>query len=44
MQHARIQKVLSGGSNFDNFLVDEERENPNTTIRGSSSARQRNAI
>ena len=47
--HARIQKVLSRGSNFDGvffgfFLVDEGREDLNTTISGSSSARQRNAI
>ena len=34
-----------GGSNFDNvFLVDEGREDPNTTISGPSSARQQNAI
>ena len=37
--HARIQKVLSEGSNFDNvfcccFLVDEGREDANTTISG----------
>ena len=36
------------GSNCDNifsfFLVDEERKNPNTTLSGRSSARQRNAI
>ena len=33
------------GSNFDNvFLVDEGREDPNTTISGPSSARQRNVI
>ena len=40
------------GSEFDNdsliivlyFLVDEELEDPNTTINGPSSARQRNAI
>ena len=34
------------GSNFDNvfFLVDEGRKDPNTTINGPSSARQRNAI
>ena len=33
------------GSNFDYvFLVDERREDPNTTKSGPSSARQRNAI
>ena len=43
--HARIQKVLSGrGSYCDVFLVDERREDPNTTISGPLSARQRNAI
>ena len=35
------------GSNFENvlfsFLVDEGREDPNTTIRGPSLAHQRNA-
>ena len=32
-------------SNFDNFfVVDEGREDPNTTISGPSSARQRNTI
>ena len=43
---ARIQKVLSQGSDFDNvfFLVDEVRDDPNTTISGPTSARQRNAI
>ena len=36
--HARIQKVLSVVSNFDNvFLVDEGRKDPDTTIRGPSS-------
>ena len=43
----RIQKVLPEGSDFDNvffFLVDEVRDNPNTTISGPTSARQRNAI
>ena len=29
---------------FSLFLVDEGREDPNTTISGPSSARQRNAI
>ena len=43
--HARIQKVLSKGSTFDKFfLVDEGIENPNITIIGPSSVRQRNAI
>ena len=43
--HLSIQKILSEGLNFDNFyLVDEGKEDPNTTISGSSSARQRNAI
>ena len=33
--HARIQKVLSEGTNFDNvFLVDMGRWDPNTTISG----------
>ena len=37
--HARIQKVLSEGSNFDNvFLVDEGREDQNTTISGTALA------
>ena len=32
-RHTRIQKVLSEGFNFNNvFLVDEGREDPNTTI------------
>ena len=31
--HARIQEVFQRRSNFDNFfLVDEGREDPNTTI------------
>ena len=40
-KHARIQKVLSEGSKFDNvcFLVDEGIEDPNVTINGPSSAR-----
>ena len=45
--HARIQKVLSEGSNFDNvffFAVDEGREDPSTTIIGPSSTCQRKAI
>ena len=34
-----------GGSNFDNiFLVDDGREDPNTTISGRSLACQRNTI
>ena len=37
--NARIQKISSEGA-----LVDEEKENPNTSISGPSSARQRNAI
>ena len=43
---ARIQKILSEGSNFDNvfffILVNEGREDRNTTISGPSSVRQRN--
>ena len=39
--HARIQKVLSEGVQF--FLVDEGREDPNTTKSGPSSAHQQNA-
>ena len=43
--HARIQKVLSEGANFEHFfLVDEGRKDQNTTIKGQSSARQRNTI
>ena len=44
------RKFCQRGSNFDNvfcfvvFLVDEEREDPSTTISGPSSAHQRNAI
>ena len=39
------RKFCQRGSNFDKvFLVDEGREDPSTTIRGPSSARQRNAI
>ena len=44
---ARIQKVLPEGSDFDVVffsLVDEGRDNPNTTISGPRSARQRNTI
>ena len=44
---ARIQKVLPEGD-FDNviffFLVDEGRDDPNTTISGPTSALQRKAI
>ena len=42
-----IQKVLSEGvqPHSDNiFLVDERREDPNTTKSGPSSANQQNAI
>ena len=39
------RKFCQRGPNFDViFLVDEGREDPSTTISGSSSARQRNAI
>ena len=44
------RKFCQRGSNFDNsffvcfFLVDEGKEDPNTTISGPSWARQRNAI
>ena len=46
------RKICERGSNFDSFtaflfklvLVDEGRENPNTTRNGPSSTRQRNAI
>ena len=39
------RKFCQRVSNFDNvFLVDEGRKDPNTTISGLSSARQRNAI
>ena len=46
---ARIQKALPEGSDFDNvflffFLVNEGRDDPNTTISGPTSACQRNAI
>ena len=37
LDHARIQKAFSGGgSNFDSyfFMVDDWREDPNTTISG----------
>ena len=37
------RKLGQRGSNFDNvFLVDKGREDPNATISGPSSARQRN--
>ena len=42
---ARIQKVLSEGSNFDNVFLflfflkfDEGRKDPNTTVSGPSTA------
>ena len=39
-----FSKFCQRGSNSDNlFLVDEGREDPNTTKTGPSSARQRNA-
>ena len=42
---ARIQKVLSEGVHLITFsLVDEVIEDPNITINGTSSTRQRNAI
>ena len=50
LHHARIQKILSEGVQLLQrsfsvfFLVDEGKEDPNTTISGSPSARQRNAI
>ena len=44
--HARIQKVCQRGQTLTTFffLVDEGRKDPDTTIRGQSSARRRNAI
>ena len=46
--HARIQKVLSGGSNcyafLFCFLIDEGREDPNTTVSRPALSCQRNAI
>ena len=49
MLHLRIQRVLS--ENFDNvffffffFKFDEGNKDPNTTISGPSTGRQRNAI
>ena len=50
IQKGRSRKFYQRGSNFDNFvfvcwfLVDEEREGPNTTINGSMMARQGNSI
>ena len=38
--HAQIQKVCEMGSNFDFFLFDEGRMDPNTTISGPSMCRQ----
>ena len=43
------RELCQRGSNFDNVfclfvLVDEGREDQNTTLSGPSSARQRNAI
>ena len=39
------RKFCQRGSKFDNFfLVDEMIEDPNMTINGPSSTRQRNAI
>ena len=35
---------VRGGPTLTIFLVDKGREDPNTAIRGLSSARQRNAI
>ena len=43
--YARIQKVLSEWVLlWQRFLVGEGREDPNTTISGPASVRQRNAI
>ena len=43
--HARIKKVLSEGSKFDNvFLVDEGIKDKNTAINRSSSALHLNGI
>ena len=47
LNHSRIQKVLSEGVQLDKvFFVkfDERRKDPNTTISGPSTARQRNAF
>ena len=38
------RKFCQRGSKFDGFLFDEGSYDPNTTISGPSSARQRNAI
>ena len=48
-EHAQIQKVLPEGVQllqrffFFSLMSDEERKDPNTTISGPSTARQRNA-
>ena len=44
--HMRRSSFFSEGSNSDNFvfIVDEEREDPNTIKSVSSLARQRSAI
>ena len=42
INHAPIQKILTDGVQL--FLVDEGREDPNTTIRGPSPVYQRNVI
>ena len=42
VKHARIQKILSTLTTF--FLANEAWVDPNSTINGPSSARQRNAI
>ena len=41
--YARIQKILSGGSNLTS-LADEGREDKKNTTSGPLSARQQNAI
>ena len=38
------ESFVSGGPTLTFFLVDKGREDPNITISGPSSARQRNAI
>ena len=38
------RKFRQRGSNFDIFLVDEGRKDPNTTISGQLSSHQRNTI
>ena len=40
----RSRKFCQKRSKFEGFLVDDEWEDPNTTISGPSTARQRNAI